>query len=114
MLKYKNKIIASKIVYCDNLVRQGTGLMFRSKNSVKNCAWIFRFKRPRHVTITMFFVFFPIDIIFLDANKKIIELKKDFKPFRNYTSKTKMVSFIELESGVIEKYSLKKGMIVKF
>jgi len=114
MLKYNNKIIASKIIYCDSFVRQGSGLMFRSKNAVKSCAWIFRFKNPRRVTITMFFVFFPIDIIFLDANKKIIELKKDFQPFKNYTSIAKMTTFIELESGVIEKYSLKKGMRLQF
>jgi uncharacterized protein len=114
MLKHNNKIIASKIVYCDSILRKGTGLMFRTKNSIKDTAWLFRFQNPRKVGVTMFFVFFPIDIVFLDKNNKIVELKKDFRPFRNYACSKKIYSFIELNSGVIEKYSLQNGMILKF
>ena len=114
MLKYNNKVVASKIVYCENFVRQGTGLMFRTNNSVDDTAWVFRFRKSRVVTVTMFFVFFPIDIIFLDTNNKILELKKDFKPFKNYTSKVACFSFIELKPGTIEKFSLKKGAILQF
>jgi len=114
MLKYNNKIIASKIVYCDSLFSQGTGLTFRTRKSVDNKAWIFRFKRPRRVGITMFFVFFPIDIIFLDKNNCIVELKENLKSFRNYTSKEKIHSFIELQQGIIKKYSIKKGQHLTF
>jgi len=62
----------------------------------------------------MFFVFFPIDIIFLDEQNKIVELKENFRPFQNYTSASKIISFIELRNGVIKRYSLKKGYILKF
>jgi hypothetical protein len=114
MLKYNSKIIASKIIYCDSFLRQGTGLTFRTKNSVENTAWWFRFKKPRRVSITMFFVFFPIDVVFLDKHNRVIELKEKFKPFRNYTSKNKIYSFIELKQGTIKKYSLKRGVLLKF
>jgi len=114
MLKFNKKIIASKIVYCDSFIRQGTGLMFRTRSSVKDTAWVFRFKRQRKVAITMFFVFFPIDIVYLDVNSKIIELNKECAPFKNYISTNKIYTFIELASGTIEKFSLKKGMILKF
>jgi uncharacterized protein len=114
MLKHNNKIIASKIVYCDNLFRKGTGLMFHTKNAVDDTAWIFRFNNLRRVGVTMFFVFFPIDIVFLDRNNVIVELKECLKPFRNYTSMTRIYSFIELRHGTIKKYALKKGHVLTF
>ncbi len=114
MLKYNNKIIASKIVYCDSFLRQGTGLTFRTKSSVDNTAWIFRFKKPRRVSITMFFVFFPIDVIFLDKNNRIVELKENFRPFTNYTCKNKIYSFIEVKKGIIKKYRLQNGSRLEF
>ena len=113
-ISYKNKIIASKIVYCNTLFKKGSGLMFRSKHSVKNTAWFFSFKNPQRISVTMFFVFFPIDIVFLDKNNKIIEIKENFKPFTNYTCNTKAFAFIELESGAVKKYGLKLEEILTF
>ncbi len=105
-----NKLIAKKIIYCNGVLRQGTGLMLRTKNSVNNTAWLFKFSKPRRVGITMFLVFFPIDILLLDKNNKIIELKKDLKPFSFYYSKNKIYSFLELKSGTINTNFLKIGM----
>jgi len=109
-----NKLIASKIMLCNTPVKKGTGLMFRSKNSVKNTAWLFPFKNSRKVSVTMFFVFFPIDVIFLDKNNKIIELKENFKPFTNYICVNKIFSFIELECGTIKKNKLNIGDKISF
>jgi uncharacterized protein len=114
MLKLDNKIIASKIIYCDTFLRQGTGLTFRTRKAVDNKAWIFRFNKPRMVGITMFFVFFPIDIVFLDQNKRVVELKENLRPFRNYVSKKKIQSFIELKQGTVKKCSVKKGQHLTF
>ena len=110
MLTYNNKIIASKIIYCDSVVRKVTGLMFKTKTAVKNTAWLFRFKNSGRVSVTMFFVFFPIDVVFLDNSNKIIELKENFRPFTNYSSKKKISSFLELECGTIKKYGFKEGI----
>lgn len=109
-----NKLISSKIIFCDTFLKKGTGLMFRSKNSVKDAAWLFSFKHPRKVSVTMFFVFFPIDLIFLDKNNKIIELKENFRPFTNYTCVNKAYSFIELEQGTINKYNLQSNRFLLF
>jgi len=109
MLRYNGKVIASKIVSCENILQKGTGLMFRSKGSVENTAWLFRFKRPRRIGVTMIFVFFPIDIVFLDSKNRVVELKENLKPFQNYTSKAKICSFIELKEGTIRRYSITEG-----
>ena len=44
----------------------------------------------------MFFVFYKIDVLYLDENKKVIEIKKNFKPFSSYTPKNKAKYVIEL------------------
>jgi uncharacterized membrane protein (UPF0127 family) len=114
MLEYNGKLIAKRIVYCDSLFRQGTGLLFRSKDSVSNSAWWFRFKKPRHVTVTMIMVFFSIDIVFLDKDNKVVELKENLRPFMNYRCRKNIYSFVELECGTIKKYSLRNGSRLKF
>lgn len=111
MLRYNGRIIASKIIYCDNILQKGTGLMFRDKKSVDDTAWVFSFKKPGRIGVTMMFVFFPIDIIFLDEKNRIIELKENLRPFQNYTSKAKICKFIELQRGIIKKYSIRRGVI---
>jgi uncharacterized membrane protein (UPF0127 family) len=109
MLRYKNKIIARKIVYCDSVLRQGTGLMFRTRSSVNDAAWIFTFKKKRRIAITMFFVFFPIDVVFVDEKDAVIELKESLKPFSHYTSKSEIFRFLELKSGTIQRYDISRG-----
>jgi len=64
------------------------------------------------MSLHMWFVFFPIDVLFLNKNKKIIEIKKDFRPFRFYTTKKKARYAIELPKG--HKYKLKLGDRVIF
>ena len=108
-LLYRNKAIASKIVYCDSFIMKGTGLMFRPRNAIINTAWLFRFRKPRKVSVTMMFVFFPIDLVFLDDRNTILELKSDLAPFSGYDSREKTSAFVELERGTIKKYRLKKG-----
>ncbi len=51
----------------------------------------------------MFFVIFPIDVLFLDKNRKVVDLKENFKPFTFYTPKAKAKYVIELPNGIIKK-----------
>ena len=103
MLKTRSgKIISKNIRVCDTFWQKGTGLMFRSKNSVKDTAWLFTFSKPSRIGITMWFVFFPIDIIFLDKNNKVVELVRDLKPFSFYNPKVNICSFIEFKAGLIK------------
>ena len=48
---------------------------------------LFIFKNPKRILIHNWFVFFPIDLIFLDKDKQIIEMKRNLKPFSWYKSK---------------------------
>jgi uncharacterized membrane protein (UPF0127 family) len=110
----EGNVIASKIIYCDGFFRKGTGLMFHSKDAVNDTAWLFRFNGPRKICVTMLFVFFPIDVVFLDDKNVVIEVKKNLTPFSNYTSRSKVRSFVELDNGMIRKYHLEKGQTIFF
>ena len=76
---------------CKSLWSKAKGLMFSRKKNL-----IFVFDNERRRGLHMFFVFFPIDVLFLDKNKKIVEIKKNLKPFTFYKSKKKAKFIVEL------------------
>lgn len=85
---------------------QMRGLLFRPHK--KEFCLLFTFKRPVLHSIHMMFVFYPIDIVFLDGQKMIIELKEQLRPFSVYHPKKGYVHFIEIPAGSIQKYGLKE------
>ncbi len=106
------KCISNNITLCKSLLKKGTGLMFKRKK--QDFAYIFPFKKKQIMNITMMFVFFPIDIIFLVKNNendrlKIVEIVENLKPFTHYIAKEKSTTFIELPIGSVKKHKLKLG-----
>ena len=89
--KTTNKVISKKELVCTNFFSHARGLMFRKRQNL-----VMAFKKPRRVRLHMCFVFFPIDILVLDENKKIVEIKRDFKPWTFWNSKTKGKYVVEL------------------
>ena len=49
----------------------------------------------------MWFVFFPIDVLFLDADFYVVEIKRLFKPWTFYSSKTTCNYIVETPAGRI-------------
>jgi len=91
--------------YCNNWISQARGLMFRRRQNL-----VMEFKNSRRISLHMFFVFFPIDVLVLDSNKKIVEVKRDFKPFTVWNSSVKGKYVVEL--GFPKKYVV--GDVVNF
>jgi len=112
MLKNKtqNKIIVKNKKICHSFFSKLIGLMFSKKKD--DFALIFQFDDMKERHLHMFFVYFAIDVLFLDANKKIIEKKENFKPFTLYSSKTKANYVIELPLG--KGKLAKRGDILEF
>jgi len=79
------------------------GLMFSKKKNL-----IFILDQERIVGLHMVFVFFTIDVLFLDKNKKIIEIKKNLKPFGFYISKKKAKYVVEMSKNRKKEYKLKE------
>ncbi len=75
---------------CKTPLQQALGLMFSKKKTL-----LFELNKEKHLAIHNFFVFYPTSLIFLDKNKKVIEIKTNFRPFALYKSKTKAKYLIE-------------------
>lgn len=59
------------------------------------------------------FVFYPIDIMFLDDKKQVIDIRKNIKPFTiKIKSNKKAKHVLELKSGNTK--SIKMGQIINF
>ncbi len=81
--------------------------MFSRRNDSK--ALVFELKKAKKVPLHMFFVFYPIDVLYLDevkgnkknknGNKRIVEIKENFKPFTFYFPKKKAKYVVELAAN---------------
>ncbi|MGM5482426.1 MAG: DUF192 domain-containing protein [Nanobdellota archaeon] len=90
----KNIIIAKEYSICKSLLSKARGLMFSKKRTL-----VFEFEKEKLNSLHMFFVFFPIDVFFLDKNCKVVEIKKDFRPFSFFRSKEKSKFIVETYAG---------------
>ncbi len=97
------KVISERAVLCRSLLSKARGLMFRARHK----DLVFEFKKEKIVGIHMLFVFFPIDLLFLDSNMKVAEIKENLKPFSFYTPKNKARLVIELKKGKVGENSVR-------
>jgi len=96
----KKFVIIKKAIICKSLWAKGTGLMLRKK---PDYGMIFIFRKEQANPITMLLVFFPIDLLFLDKHKRVVEITKGLKPFRDYYPKAKSMYVVEFPVGVMGK-----------
>lgn len=109
MISSKKEILAHKFRLCKSVFCQGIGLMFSFR--IDDFGLIFEFKKARKMSLHMFFVFYPIDVLFLDAEQRVVDMKKNFKPFCFYKSKQKAKFVIELPKGSIKKTKLNDKIV---
>ena len=102
--KSKNFVIIKETKLCRSVFCKAFGFMFRFKKP--ESALIFIFNKERKADLHMLFVFFPIDVLFLGKNKKVVDIKKDFKPFSYYPPKAKAQFVVEVPVGLLKKTSL--------
>lgn len=107
----RNKILSENYKICNNFISKSIGLMFSRK---KNKSLIFIFEREKIVPLHMLFVFYPIDVLFLDKNKKIVEIKENFRSFTFYSPNNKSKYILEFPSGTIKKSRTELGDEIGF
>ncbi len=95
--KPKKIVFTKEYKVCRSFLSKFLGLMFSKQRIL-----VFEFSKERYRSLHTLFVFFPIDVLFLDENKRIIEIKKNLKPFSFYTSKNKAKYVIEIPTGRIQ------------
>ena len=105
-----NSILSKNTSVCTNFSKF-IGLML-SKN--KKRALIFKFSREKIIALHMLFVFYPIDVLFLNEDKIVVDKKEKFNPFTFYKSKKKAMYAVELPDGSIKKSKTEIGDKIGF
>lgn len=97
----KNKKVIDKIRIADTFFSRFKGLMFEAQKNF-DYALIFEMNKESRImsSIHMLFVFFPIDVIFLDSQKRVVEVKEKLLPFTiSFTPKKPTKYIIEMPVG---------------
>lgn len=102
------KLLASEVELVDTFWRRFRGLMLR-RRFPRGKALLFKFTKPGRHSVHMWFVRFPIDLVYLDLNFRVVELRVRLKPWRFYRPKATANYLIELPTGTISLSHLKIG-----
>lgn len=100
--------LAMEVEMMDSFWSRFRGLMFRRKFE-EGEALLFEFPRPRKFRIHTFFVFFPIDLIYLDGNWEVIDVKKGLSPWSTYNPDVRGRFLVELPAGVVDRVEVEIG-----
>lgn len=107
----RNSVIATKSRLADSALKRVIGLMFSRQTG---SAMILKFNREMPVSLHTFFVFFPIDILFVDGRAQVAELVEGMQPFTTYVGKSKAKYVVELPAGAIKKSRTRVGDRIAF
>ena len=91
----KNKVLISKIKFARGVHRQILGLMFKSKI---DHGLVFNFHIENNHCLHTYFMKVPIDILFLDSNRRVLKTMRNVKPWR-FDIRGKGNYVIELPAG---------------
>jgi uncharacterized membrane protein (UPF0127 family) len=101
------QIIATEVKWCDAFLSKGRGLMFRQAIG-EDQAFVFAESRESIglTSIHMFFVFFPIAVIWLDAERKVVDklLARPFRPY--YAPQRPAQYFVEGHPSILDKVQI--------
>lgn len=105
-MKHNLNKIVKDVVYRRTTLEKATGLMFKFK--FENQAYIFPFDYEKKIPIHMLFVFIPIDVLWVNLDNDIVDLRQNALPFMPHIPhKGKACTLIELPKGSIEKHKIK-------
>jgi len=106
--KTTGEVLANRVELADTFWRRFRGLMFR-RRFPRGSAIFFKLHKPGRYGIHMFFVKFPIDLIYLDSKFVVVELRVGLKPWRTHRPKAITNYLIELPAGTISRLKVKIG-----
>ena len=106
----RNTIIALGSNVADSELSRAIGLMFSRPTQA---AMVLKFGKDVPISLHTYFVFFPIDILFVDSKLRVVELTA-MQPFATYSAKRKARYVVELPAGTIRKSKTRVGDIIAF
>ena len=89
--KTTGKRITDQEMICRTLLSQARGLMFRRKRNL-----LMILPRERRVSLHMFFVFYPLDILIINGQGRIVEIKQNLQPFALWRARQRGKYVVEI------------------
>ncbi len=84
---------SNNLIYCETFFSKFKGLMFSKK---KNLVFVLNKESRFNSGIHTFFVFFPINVYWLDEEKNIVDFRINVKPFSIIIPKKKAKYVVEI------------------
>lgn len=116
----KKKILVKKIELADSVGKKTKGLMFRD-SLAKDAGLLMTFDAERKHEIWMFCMRFPIDIIFIDSDKRIVDIKHAARPmgknpmtWRIYRPMKPCKYVLEISAGLAKETQTETGDVLEF
>lgn len=116
----RNTVLVKEFEEAKNIWKKTIGLMFR-KNLHKDRGLLMVFNNETRTGIWMFGMRFPIDLVFIDKDKRIVDLREHIKPlslkpntWRVYYPKKPVKYILEANKGVIRKTNACIGDVLGF
>lgn len=107
--KTKGTVLASHLKIADTLLSRSIGLLGQWSLE-KEKALLIR----RCSSIHTFFMFFNIDVVFLDAENRVTKTVRNLSPFRIAWGPGGTLSVLELPTGVIKRSQTEVGDLLSF
>ncbi len=91
------------------------GLMFREYMGELQ-GMLFIFERTQEISMWMRNTIIPLDMLFIDADKKIVDIALNTTPFseEQIVAKVPVMYVIEVNAGFVEKYGIETGQMVSW
>jgi len=116
----KNTILAKRVEVADSLGKRMRGLMFRDSLG-RNSALLMVFEGEGKYGIWMFGMQFAIDIVFIDMEKRIVDIEHSARPiglnpktWKIYRPKKPCAYVLELPAGTAERTGTEIGDVLDF
>ncbi len=114
---FSNKNLSIQVELADTPQKHALGLMFR-KELLGNSGMLFLFKEEGKYSFWMKNMNFPLDIIWIDKDKKIVDIRKNVPVCRDSCESliplVKARYVLEVNAGFVDKYQIKLGDEVNF
>ena len=101
-------VIARDVRTADSFFGRFRGLMLKGKLR-QGEALFFTFKKPGRNSVHMFFMRFPIDVVYLVSSSTVVEIRGLLKPWRLHVSKVDSKYLVELPAGTASRLKVKLG-----
>ena len=94
----KGNLLAPSCTLCSSFFSRAKGLMF----SREPRALVMAFPKEQKIGIHMMFVFFPIDVLWLDDEQHVVAMRENLAPWKTASPQEAAKYVIELPSGAIK------------